>query len=231
MAAARTPTPKTDATERVPPGKRAIGAPRRTRRSASLHGESQWRATVPRGRPPWRAMLCHGRKPEPRPQTRTRRSASLQGKGRSAHRDGRDGARPSTGKANRGPRSLVAVPHGGPCSVMAAARTTTPNTDATERVPPGKRAIGAPRRTRRSASLHGENQWRATVPRGRPPWRAMLCHGRKPEPRPQTRTRRSASLHEKTQWRAMVGGKMFSYQRNAAPQDARPKDTFGTPAT
>jgi len=35
-----------------------------------------------------------------------------------------------------------------------------------------------PMRTRRSASLHGKNRWRATVPCGRGQWRAMLCHGR-----------------------------------------------------
>jgi len=50
---------------------------RRTRRSASLQGKARggprslvagvsraipWRATVPRGRLKWRAMLCHGRK-------------------------------------------------------------------------------------------------------------------------------------------------------------------------
>jgi len=44
-----------------------------------------------------------------------------------------------------------------------------------------------PMRTRRSASLHGKNRWRATVPRGRDP-----------KPPPRRRTRRSASLQNGT---------------------------------
>jgi hypothetical protein len=85
------------------------------------------------------------------PPTRTRRSASLQGK------------RPSRATGPRG-RGWMPPFHGGPCSVMAAKRCA-PNPDATERVPPGKTPIEGygPSWPRVNAAI---------------PWRAMLRHGR-----------------------------------------------------
>ena len=123
-------------------------------------GKAGGRATVPGGRPQWRAMLRYGHDPKtdatervppgetpmeghgpswPRSQGRPQMEGYAQIWPRS--QDGRDGARPSRGNPNGGPRSLVAaIPRppadGGPCSDMAT----------------------IPRRTRRSASLQGKTQ-------------------------------------------------------------------------
>jgi len=57
-------------------------------------------------------------------------------------------------------------------------------------------SMGWPQNRRDGARPSMENRWRATVPRGRGQWRAMLCHGRKSEAAAKP-TRPSASLHGK----------------------------------
>ena len=117
-------------------------------------------------------------RPEPRPQRRTRQSASLQGKGRSAHRDGRDGARPSTGKANGGPRSLVAVPHGGPCSVMAASPNHDPKHGRDGARPSMKKPNGGPWLVGKCFLIKGTPLHRTPGPRTRlahPPRKPSLA--------------------------------------------------------
>jgi len=118
----------------------------RTRRSASLQGKRRSRIGGPRSLvaakdgTQWRAMLCHGRiffgrhtGQTAKPQERTRRSASLQGKGPIPHwratvPRGRKRRHPMEGHAPSWP-PLVRPPYG--------TNRKAPRTDATERVPPG----------------------------------------------------------------------------------------------
>jgi len=136
----------------------------RTRRSASLHGENQWRATVPRGRAQMR-LSTEGHAlswpPIVRPPYGTNRKAPRTDATervpprkipwRATVPRGRKRRHPTEGHAPSWP-PLVRPPYG--------TNRKAPRTDATERVPPGKGPDPAleghgPSWPRANAAFHG----------------------------------------------------------------------------
>jgi hypothetical protein len=155
--------------------------PRRTRRSASLHGKL------------WRAMLRHGRKErfcrtgplETRlpgkdgPTRRTRRSASLHGKTMEGHGPSWPQPKPTTPRRTRRSASL----HGKLWRAMLrhGRKERFCRTGPLETRLPGK--DGPTRRTRRSASLH------LSGPLRRRDLFLSLCGGTDDTPSPDTGSR------------------------------------------
>ena len=84
-----------------------------------------------------------------------------------------------------------------------------------------------PMRTRRSASLHGKNRWRATVPCGRGQWRAMLCHGRWVRERSGQGLKTDATERVPPKWRAMLrhGRRVRERSGQGLKPDASPMRT------
>jgi hypothetical protein len=132
----RTTTPKTDATERVPPWEKHDGGPRSLVAASSDGGPC--------------SVMAAGTRTEPRPQRRTRRSASLHGKN------------PMKGPGPLWPPLLMeGHAPSWPQALPVPKRTHT----RTEPRPQ--------RRTRRSASLHGKNMMEGHGPS----WPLLLMEG------------------------------------------------------